>query len=193
MAYLLAHRSLHSSTVSASERAGLTQQELGDLLGVGRAQVAHAEAGRRGYSARAQARLNRLAELLPRSLPPVPESPAAAPAPGPTLAEQADLHRRLRNARRTLNGLAYAEENRPPMAAALARRTQALAVLRAALAAEANAADTTREAAWLELVELGTARVARRQPSPTARGLVALRREVLTLEIAGLEKLLAGT
>jgi len=191
-----ASRPLAGTTLSAivRQRAGITQQELGDLLGIGRAQVAHVEAGRRGYSGKAQARLLRLSELLPaRALAAAP-APTPPPAAGPTLGEQADLRRRLRHCRRTLAGLAYAEPSRQAMAEVLARRTQALAVLRHSLAHEATlpdpGAETAREAAWLELLELATSLAARRQPTPTALGLRALRRQLLELEIAGLEALL---
>ena len=192
-----------SATLSGAvrARAGITQQELGELLGVTKGQVAHVEAGRRGYSARAQARLTRLGELLPahRFRPggtPAPEPAPAADAPtGPTLAEQTALRRRLRACRRTLSALAYAAEGRPVLTATLARRTQALTALRAALAAEtapAPGSDPARDHAWLELVELATARVARRQPTPTALAWTALRRRLLEAEAAGLEALLAG-
>lgn len=199
MAYLLARRSYPSSTLSANvrARAGLTQEELGDLLGVGRAQVAHVEAGRRGYSAKAQARLHRLTELLPARLPEDPATAETGAPPGPTLGEQAALRRRLRECRHRIASLVYAEQGRPPLTAALALRRQALTALRAALAAEADttptpAAEPTREAAWLELVELATARVARRQPTPTALAWTALRLRLLREEEAGLLLLLNG-
>jgi transcriptional regulator with XRE-family HTH domain len=198
MAYLLAHRALPSSTVAACvrARAGITQQELGDLLGVGRAQVAHVEAGRRGFSARAQSRLSRLAELLPAGAVAFPPADAHAPVgpavlQGPTLAEQTALHRRLRACRHQLAGLRYAEEGRPALASALARRTLALAKLRAALALDATTTSTSREVAWLELVELATARVARQQPTATAQQWLALRLRLLQDEEAGLLALLA--
>ncbi|MBO2007914.1 helix-turn-helix transcriptional regulator [Siccationidurans soli] len=71
-----------SSSLSAAVRGrlGISREELGDLLEVTVSQVGHVECGRRSYSARAQARLLRLAELLPAALP------AEAAPPGPTLA-----------------------------------------------------------------------------------------------------------
>ena len=195
MPHLLSYRTVPSGSVSAAmrERLGITQQELGDLLGVGRAQVGHVEAGRRAYSPRAQARLTRLSELLPARLF-RPGGALAAPAgpvgpASPTPAEQADLRRRLRNCRRTLSGLTYAEQGRPRLAAALARRTQGLAALRAALAA-APGTDPARDLDWVELLDLATTLVARRQPTATALGLAALRRQLLELEITGLLRLL---
>lgn len=190
-----------SATVSASlrARAGLTQEELGLLLGVSKGQVSHVEAGRRGYSARAQARPARLSELLPARLfrpggalaapaVPLPAPAGEGPGAGPTPEEQAALRRRLRACRHTLAGLAYAAGHGSPLAAALARRTRALAALRAALAAETAPAPGTapaRDLAWVELVELATARLARRQPSPTAQAWAALRRQLLETEAAG--------
>lgn len=195
MAHLFPHRPNPSSTLSASirARAGITQMELGDLLGVSRGQVAHVEAGRRGYSRRAQERLRRLAELLPVGS--VAEAGGEEPVPaGPTAEERLALRRRLRTCRRQLTTLVYAAEGRPVVAEALSQRRQALATLRAALAAEAAPAPAraAREAAWLELVELATHRVARRQPTPTRLAWEALRLRLLREEEAGLLALLAA-
>jgi DNA-binding transcriptional regulator YiaG len=65
----MSRRAYPSATLSATvrERLGLTRAELGLLLGVGVSQVGHVEAGRWSYSAAAQARLRRLASLVPAS------------------------------------------------------------------------------------------------------------------------------
>ncbi|WP_046246539.1 hypothetical protein [Hymenobacter terrenus] len=189
-------RALPSTTLSAVVRArlGISRQELGDLLGVRAGQVGHVEAGRRSYSAQPQARLHRLAALLP--------APSAAPAPvatslppGPTLAEATALRARLRTCRHEAQQLRDQQAAWPAQDAALRQRQQALTALNTALAAPLPtpadpAANPTRERAWLELLELATTRLARRQPSPTARALVALRLRLLAEEIATLEALL---
>ena len=190
-------RAYPSATLSATVRArlGLTRAELGLLLGVGVAQVGHVETGYRNYSAAAQARLRRLASLVPAA-PAPPETPATPPA-GPTPAEAAALHRRQREFRHQVARLRARQAAAPPQAAALAQRRQALATLGAALAAPAPTppdpvADGAREAAWLELLHLGTRRRQQRQPSPTALGWQALRLQLLEAELAGLAQLLAG-
>lgn len=196
----MARRPLPSATLSAAlrTRLGLSQQELGDFLGVGAAQVGHVEAGRRGYSAKAQARLHRLAELLP-------DAPAAdgtaieasgAPAP-PTASEaralRARLRARLRACRHEARQLRYQQALWPNQEAALRQRQQTAARLEAALVAPATPApDAAREQEWLALLRLATARAAQRRPSPTARARLALRLHLLDTEAAGLEQLLGA-
>lgn len=209
MPHLLAPRANSPTTLSARLRLrlGLTQPELGDLLGVSGSQVAHVEARRRGYSALVEARLRRLQALLARLPDPAgpvvdaagPVVDAAATRPGPTTDERAALRRRLRHCRHALAGLTYREQGRPRLAALLARRTQALAGLRAVLAAPPSAApaadpdpdsDLNPDLDWVVLFEKRTARETHRQPTPTALAWAALRRQLLEAEAQGLEALL---
>ncbi len=120
-----------SASIPAAVRAyfGLTQAELGRWLGVTRGQVAHAEAGRKGFSAAVWHRLTPLAVWLPppigggapeplattlESLIPIALPPAAAglrtpPAPptGLTAEEQAPLRVRLRRCEHEAATLRY--------------------------------------------------------------------------------------
>ncbi|RTQ53572.1 XRE family transcriptional regulator [Hymenobacter gummosus] len=178
-------------------RLGLTREELGLLLGVTAAQVSHVENGRRGYSARAQERLYRLAALLPAAAAPAGAAAPPAPPAGPSPAEAAALRKRLRGCRRRLYHLRYDEAAPAARAAQLERRHLTLARLAEALAqppAAAPPADAgrppEREQEWLALLELGTRRLAHRQPTPTALAWRALKAQLLEAEIRGLEQLL---
>ena|GEM_PF-3919907 len=192
----MSRRAFPSNTISATvrERLGLSRQELGDWLGVGQRQVGHVEAGRREYSAKAQARLRRLSELVPR-LPEETPEPVAPAAALPSPAEATALRARLRTCRHEARQLRYQQDAWPERDVVIGRRQRGLAALEAAIADEsANpAADLSRERAWLEILALGTRQLARRLPTPTAREWVALRLRLLDEEAAGLEKLLAGS
>jgi transcriptional regulator with XRE-family HTH domain len=175
-------------------RLGISREELGDLLEVNVSQVGHVEAGRRRYSPTAQARLRRLAELVPA----VPEAATPAPpAPGPTPAEATALRARLRACQHEAQPLREQQATWAAQDAALHQRRQGVAALGTALATPLPTpadpdVDPTRERAWLELLELATRRRARRQPSATARALLALRLRLLDEEAAALARLLAA-
>ncbi len=190
----MSHRALPSTTFSAALRArlGISQQELGDFLGVGEAQVGHVEAGRRGYTARAQMRLHQLAELVPAE--PTPEPPAAAEPPaGLTAAEAQAARARLRTCRYEARQLRYQQATWPGRTTTLGLRRHTAATLQAALrplAADDPEAHRARE--WLALLELATKRTARLVPTPGAQALLALRLHLLDAEAAALEQLLGG-
>ncbi len=93
-------RSVPSATLSAAVRQyfGLQQDELAQLLGVTRGQLAHIEAGRRTLSAPLYDRLLPLARCLPPDPAPGAARPAPAPPPVPPplpLTERAGLEARL--------------------------------------------------------------------------------------------------
>jgi transcriptional regulator with XRE-family HTH domain len=189
----------NSLATEVRQRFALTQQELGDYLGITAEQVAHAEAGRHGLSAAPLERLQRLARL-PR--PPAPEvapvlptvlpSPAASPAPALDAAEVAALTKRLRRCRHLATGLRFEQETGALQDATLARRRQALAHLRPALAAAPlpTVPLPIPDELWLKHLEVVTNQAARRRPSAAARTLAALRLRHHEEEIATLAALL---
>jgi transcriptional regulator with XRE-family HTH domain len=175
----------------------LTQAELARWLRVSPITVAAVENGRRELSARPDARLGRLHSLL--ALAPVapPESPAEPEPPTPAQAA-ADartatlLARRARRCRHLAAQLAFQIDTWALQDAALLRRRQGLAALRAGLAAPPAyldplaPPDPAAEAAWLARLE---AVAPATRPSALARAHAALRLRLLLAEAEGLEAL----
>lgn len=181
----MARRPLPSVAFSAALRArlGITQQELGDFLGVRAAQMGHVEAGRRGYSARAQVRLYRLAGLVPAAptLKPVADEPPA----GLTAGEARALRARLRACRHDARQLRYQQAALPGKAAALVLRRHTAATLQAAQPAlAADEMNALRVQEWVALLALATKRLARLAPSATARALLELRQRLAAEALA---------
>ena len=155
-------------------------------------QVGHVEAGRRGYTARAQARLHQLAELVPAEPTPEPEPPGAAEPPaGLTTAEAQAVRARLRACRHEARQLRYQQATWPGRTATRHRRHRTAAALQAALRPlPADDPEARRAREWLALLELATKRAARLVPTPGVRALLALRLRLLDEEAQALEQLL---
>ena len=125
----------------------------GRLSGSGAAQVGHVEAGRRGYSARTQARLCQLAEWVPAALESESEPVANEPPAGLTASEARTMRARLRACRHEARQLRYQQAAWPGKAATIGLRRRTAATIQAARPAlAADELDAFRVQEWVELL-----------------------------------------
>ncbi|GAA4392536.1 hypothetical protein [Hymenobacter koreensis] len=184
----------YSPTTAASVRRhfALSQAELARWLGLTTRQVIAVEAGKRRFSAAAEARLARLADLLPTAALPPAETPPAPPAPAGAAAQEAEqLRRRARRCRYLARRLQFQLDTLGLQDAALLRRCQGLAALRGALAAAPTPLPAA-DAAWLAGLEASTAAALAPRPGPLARAHLALRCRLLLAEADALDALRAA-
>jgi len=193
-------RPVLSTTIVAAVRAyfGLTQDDLAQYLGVSRAAVSHAEAGRRHFGTAVWLRLLPLAELLPPDAP-APGLPAALAAPqlppGPPAAlAEPPVRRRLRHCAHEAQQLRHTLESRYAAGQQARRWQQALPGLLALLPAT-PAADSRwqqRQRRWLAT---HSAEMADKldAASLTDYQLLALRLHYLEQEAAELRRWLPDT
>lgn len=188
-------KAIPSTTLAAAVRGylGLSQEQLAAYLGISRGQVAHVEAGRRPLRGEAAILLRELAAQLPPALDSGQELPVNSPDLSTPAAARV-LQRQLAKCRWQLANLRV-QLSREEARVALAHRWQSLAESVGQIPAPASGTGALPAAAKRRqrlLREWATVAADALTPAAVAhRTLLALRSQLLMVEIKEVEKLLA--